>query len=203
MPALYVPPSYAFPDPVHIYSIGRATNEMSFEAPFITRQHHYDFEANVRQWLRYIRCAAEPALSKEQRSASVALGRVLERTRWSYRDVGSIIGVTHTQARRIQQGEQRPRDEVVRRIYDLDAITAALWTPASRDDARLRMALQTRPAGALQSAIQIVQDRHDPAAAIMQAARVLHPPQIGMATIDVATIHVPDPERGIAADFGD
>lgn len=203
MVALYTPPLYPLPDPVCIYGAAQAAKEMSFESSFVTAQHHNDFAANVQQWLQYVRATTQQTLENEQRSPSAALGRVLQRTGWSYRDVGAVIGVTHTQARRILHAEQHPRDEVARRIFDLDVVTAALWTSADRDDSRLRMALQTQPSDAIESAVDVVRNQHDPALAIMYAARVLRPPQSGMATIDIAALHVPNPQRGIVADFGD
>jgi hypothetical protein len=150
-------------------------NEMSFEAPFVVGVSERAFSKQIHEWLSLTGLIGPVSDQVAPASASEALKMTLQRTGWSFRGVGSTLGIEHTEVRRILNKERSPRDGVARRIFDLETLTRHLNKIVNGNQQRVRLALETTPVGRHQTAAAIVHLEHNLPRAMMYASEVLFP----------------------------
>lgn len=160
---------------VDTYSVGSRYAEPVAQDWFTLGVTDTSFERAFQEWVRYAQCITADILLRPARTPADALRSVMRQTGMTPRRLEPILDITHTQVRRIINGTQSPRDNVVRRIFDLATLTAHLAPIVNNDGTRLRQAIETVPAGSLESAGAVIAREHNLPLATVYATSVIYP----------------------------
>jgi transcriptional regulator with XRE-family HTH domain len=182
MSIYFVPPDLDLKPPTTIYVVEAQHAPMSFEMQNIVPFSDSEFNASLQQWLAEMRFLADDHSQRIEvidLSAAARLHRIIGRTGWSQRDVGSAIGRSHTEVRRILERRRDPRDAVARIIADLDYASQILAQAAAGDQATIRRALTASPFDGADSALAAIRDGNL-FRGMRLATRVLYPRVNGM-----------------------
>jgi hypothetical protein len=176
---------------VETYTAGFQRKEPIAQDVFILGVTDASFERAFEAWLQYAECVTVD-LQRPSQTPADALREVVLHTGLTARRLEPILGVTHTQVRRILSGEQSPRDNVVRRIFDLATLAAHLAPLVNNDSTRLRQAIETAPMGTPESAAAVIAREHNLPLATMYATSVIYPrtewPDVAPAFLDPGSV---------------